>query len=415
MSLYLDRLTEEFEAITTGINDTLDRAADESRELSTDEAETVNRSQVRAEELRKSIEHFGTIEETRNKVNAVRAKVPTEPVQRSASSPKDEESADAKLLREFPTAGDYISTVARAKFKDPAAVEKLNRAAQNQLLADNPGIVPRPILAPVITLVDNERPFIQSISQKRLVAGSFDRPVISQHVQVGIQATEKTEVVSRKMKIDKLPVNATTYAGQLDISRQDIKWTQPGILQLVTEDFGHEYAQESDADACSQFVASVAAAGPPVALPDFTAAAVVAGLFQGATKALGNGENAGMPDTLWVSPDVWGALGGLMSPNGNLIFPSLNPSNTQGNTLGLKLVVDGHFAAGTMILGPGRFSEWYEDVDGLVTVEEPNLVGLLVGYAGFGAFLNTAPQVYTAYTVDVAPEGVAATSKTASK
>jgi hypothetical protein len=67
-----------------------------------------------------------------------------------------------------------------------------------------------------------------------------------------------------------------------------------------------------------------------------------------------------------------------------------------------------------MILGPGRYAEWYEDVDGLVSVEEPNLVGLLVGYAGFGAFLNTAPQVFSKFALP-APAGLSSSSKSAAK
>jgi hypothetical protein len=52
-----------------------------------------------------------------------------------------------------------------------------------------------------------------------------------------------------------------------------------------------------------------------------------------------------------------------------------------------------------MIQGPARYAEWYEDVDGLMQVGEPDVLGQLVGYAGYGAFLNVLPSAYTKFTV----------------
>jgi hypothetical protein len=98
---------------------------------------------------------------------------------------------------------------------------------------------------------------------------------------------------------------------------------------------------------------------------------------------------------------VWGVLGGSHTEQGNPGFPSLSLTSTGGNPLGLKLVVDPHFPAGTMIMGPSRLCEWYEDVDGLMQVGEPDVLGQLVGYAGFGAFLNVAPAAYSKFTAPV--------------
>jgi len=62
--------------------------------------------------------------------------------------------------------------------------------------------------------------------------------------------------------------------------------------------------------------------------------------------------------------------------------------------MGLRLVVDGDFTAGTAVVGAARFAEWYEDLDGIMQVGEPDLLGQLVGYAGYGAFLNTVPAAF---------------------
>lgn len=415
MSVYLDRLTDEFEAITAGIDDTLNRAADEQRELTADESTTVERSQVRAEELRKSIEHFGTIEETRAKVATVRSKVPnSQPIQRSTQPPQAPEDPDAAIQREFPEGiGDYLVTLHRATAgHDPAAREKIERAVANQTTPDIPGLIPRPILGPVISLLDGVRPFIESTRRGTLPGtGGFDRPVITQHVQVGIQAAEKTELASRKMIIGKLPVTAKTYGGVVDVSYQAVDWSNPAVMGILAQDFAYQYAQETDVDAGAQFLASLTNAAIPI--EDDTAAAVIAALFAGAQVSLAAGRSA-MPDTLWVSPDVWGSLGGLVNAFGQPIFPSITPGGTSGsNVSGFGLVVDVNFPTGTMVLGPSRFLEWYENVRGLITVAEPTLFGQDVAYGGYGAFINTVPAAFSSFTVPTPPvePAVASSSK----
>jgi HK97 family phage major capsid protein len=399
MSVYLDRLTSEFEAITAGIDDTLNRAAEEQRELSADESTTVERSQTRAEELRKSIEHYGTIEETRSKVATVRSKVPVTPIQRSTQVAQPEDP-DAAIQREFPDGiGDYLVTLHRATAeRDPASREKIDRAVANQTTADIPGLIPRPILGPIISLLDGVRPFIESTRRGVLPGtGGFDRPIITQHVQVGIQAQEKTQLASRQMVIGKLPVAAKTYGGVVDVSYQAVDWSNPAVMGILAQDFAFQYALETDTDAGTDFLASVTSA--PIPIPEATAGAVTSALFTGAQASLVNGRSA-MPDTLWVSPDVWGQLGGLVNAFGQPIFPSITPGNPTGsNVTGFRLVVDVNFPAQTMVLGPSRFLEWYENVRGLITVAEPTLFGQDVAYGGYGAFINTVPAAFSRFTV----------------
>lgn len=418
MGAYLDRLNESFDTITAGIDEILNRAADENRDVSKEEAELVEREQAKAEDLRKSIDHYAGIEASRAKVADIRAKLPSVTVTRESTRPGAGEGNDTPDISDaFPTVGDYIVTVGRALRGDREAGELITRATQHQTTADNPGIIPNPILGPVITAVNNARPFIQSITNKALPTGQFSRPVIRQHVAVAVQEAEKTETASRKMLIDPLSVVAKTYAGHLNISRQDVKWSQPGIMSLVAEDFAHEYAVETDSDAVAQFEASVTA--DPVAVADGTPEAIRAALFAAAASIMGEGQGAPLPDTLWVAPDVWGSLGSMSTSNGLPAFPSVTPTDTTGNPLGLRLVVDPWFTPGTAIVGVSRYAEWFEDVDGLISVQEPDVLGQLVGYAGFGAFLNTRPDLFVPVTMPTPVEAAAlsapSSSKTASK
>lgn len=409
MGAYLDRLNTQYDEILEGIDEILDRAADEEREVNKEEKELVEREKKRAEELKASIEHYSTIETQRAKVAEVRSKVPAAPTV-NRSSTKVTEPAPEKLTDLFSSAGEYATVLHRATHKrDKAAAELIERATEHQTTADNPGLIPRPLVGPIITAVGNERPFIQSIKTQSLPTGAFDRPKITQHVAVGKQTAEKAPTDSRKLLVEKLPVAAATYAGHLNVSLQDIKWTQPGVMQVLFEDFGHEYARETDQDAVAQFEASLAGI-TPIAIASDDPAAYHEAIFAAAAQIMSSASGAPLPDTIWVAPDVWGKFGSLTGANGNRIFPSVTPTDNTGNPMGLRMVVDPWFTAGTAVMGVSRYLEWYEDVEGFLTVSEPDVLGQLVGYAGFGAFLNTDPSLFVPLTMPAAP-GVQSTAR----
>jgi hypothetical protein len=401
MGAYLDRLNAQYDEIRDGIEAVVNRAADDNRDVTDAEQGQVDRDRSRLDDLRQAIEHYTGLETAHAKVADLRRSAPVAPAQtRTGADPAEEYD----VAREFPTMGHYAITLHRAMVhKDPEAREAIERATAHQTTADNPGIIPRPILGPLLNFLSTGRPFISSITNRPLASGKFDRPRITQHVAVGKQAAEKSLTESQKLLIDSMPVTAATYAGHLNISRQDVKWTSPNIMQIVFDDFAAIYAQVTDNDAADAFVASIAQAAVPVA--DWSE--LRAGLFAGSATSLAAG--GVFPDTLWASPDVWADMGGAqVGADHNLpAFPNLSVTSQAGNPLGLRLVVDANFAAGTLVMGPSRFAEWYEDVDGLMQVGEPDVLGQLVGYAGYGAFINVRPEAFTKFT---APPPVAARS-----
>lgn len=392
MGAYLDRLNEQFDEIRTGIDELVNRAAEEKRDVSDDEQKRVDRDRGRMDELTAAIEHYSGIEKTANRVTALRAATPGARQAPTAKPPEDAYD----VAREFTGPGDYAVTLHRAMVdKNPAAIERIERATAHQKTTDNPGLIPRPILGPVIDILNASRPFVNSCASRALPAGSFDRPVITQHVAVGEQAVEKDLTVSQVLTVGKIPVTAKTFAGHLNISRQDIKWSNPGILNIVFDDFAGQYALTTCNYASDAFVASVT--NPPIVAAGATGPDVTAALYEAASAALS--ASHALPDTIWCAPDVWAELGGMHNANDVPSFPSLSVTNAGGNPLGLGLVVDEHFANGTMIVGPRRYAEFYEDIDGLMQVGEPDVLGQLVGYAGFCAFVNTVPTAYTPITL----------------
>jgi len=353
----------------------------------------VDRAKESLGTLQTAITEYSEMESRNAKVAELRRTIPASATTRvSVSEPEYD------IAREFPTAGEYAITLHRAwMLRDPDAREKIDRATAHQLLADNPGIVPRPVLGPVLNDIDAARPFINSIARKALPAGTFDRPRITQHVAVDKQTAEKTLTASQKLLIDKIPVTADTFAGHLNISRQDIKWTSPGIMQIVFEDFAAVYANATDNEACEDFATSVVQTAP---IATWDAAGIFEAVFTASANTMGQSNSA--PDTVWVSPDVWGRMGALTSSEAPL-FPGINPGGGSA-PVGMRLVVDKNFPAQTMIQGASRYAEWYEDLDGLMQVGEPDVLGQLVGYAGYGAFVNVLPAAFTKFTVP-APVG----------
>jgi HK97 family phage major capsid protein len=393
MGAYLDRLNAQYDEIRDGIDAVVNRAADENRDVTEDEQKQVDRDKGRLSELTTAIEHYSGLETQNAKVVELRRTVPAAQVTRTAK----EKEPEYDIAREFPTPGDYAITVHRAwALKDPEARERLERATAHQTTADNPGLIPRPILGPVLNFMNASRPFVNSCTSRPLPGPKFDRPRITQHVAVGKQAAEKTLTDSQKMIVDSLPVAAATYAGHLNISRQDIKWTTPGILNIVFDDFAAMYALATCTDAVAQFMDSLT---DNVAVPIATAdhAGITAAFYGAAAATVGA---SGTPaNTLYASPDMWGNLGSLTNETmGTPVFPSLSLDSQAGNPMGLRLVVDEHFPTGTLIMGPSQFNEWYEDLDGLMQVGEPDVLGQLVGYAGYAAFLNVNPDAFTVFT-----------------
>lgn len=407
MGAYLDRLNAEYDEAVRGIDATINRAAEENRDVSDDENKSVTVARERLVTLKGEIARYAEIDRDTAEVNRLRASAP--PATRTVVR---EPEAEFDVARAFPTIADWAITVHRAMVRrDPEAVALLDRATAHQMTTDNPGIIPKPVLGPVLNFLNSARPFINSVTNRPLPAGKFDRPVITQHVAVGKQAVEKDLTASQKMVIGSIAGTAATYAGHLNISRQDIKWTSPNILQIVFDDFAAIYAQVTDNDAADTFVAGLPAA---VALDAWDAHGITEGLYNAAIRSLSVANE--YPDTLWVSPDVWAAMGTLtVAANSQPVFPSLSVSSQAGNPLGLRLVVDANFAPLTMAAGPSRLAEWYEDVDGLMQVGEPDVLGQLVGYAGYGAFLNVAPTAFTKFTVVLPAAGESASASRSGK
>ena len=307
----------------------------------------------------------------------------------------------------YRTAGEFVVDYIRARGihadPDPAAQARVQqvRAVANQITTDTTGILPTPIVGPVVNLIDSNRPLISSLGGAKALGGipgsTFTRPKIAQHTTVGPQAGEKTQLPSQKMVIGSVPFAKQTYGGTVDISRQDIDWTSPSAWDILVRDLAAVYAIQTETAVALDF--KTKAIGTAVAvggntLQDWTVALYTAAMhsYQASFQ---------MPDRIWCSLDVWAALGSLVDV-ARVVFPSdsavggdamdsydaggSNLSNFRGDILGLPRIVVPTFPAGTAIVGPSAAYEVYEEVIGLLSVIEPSILGVTVAYGGYVAW-----------------------------
>jgi hypothetical protein len=323
----------------------------------------------------------------------------------------------------YASAGAFIVDSMRARgigpwkgAPDPAAATRLQSAVvDKQITSDTPGLLPKPIIGPVVNTLDAARPFITSIGAKSMggVPGaSFSRSKITQHALAGKQTAEKTELPSRKMIISPVDFAKGTFGGVVNISRQDIDWTSPSAWDALTQDLADVYGLECENAAADDFAAKVlqTVAAPGAELGDWAAAlyAAAAKCYRGGAAA-GAHANGRLPDRLWVSLDMWALMGAVVDVArlqmrggaGNLGDSEL--SSFSGDVLNLPRIVVPEFADGTIIVGNSTFYEFWEEVVGLISAVEPAILGVEVAYGGYAAYGMLEANCFCKVTAPVAP------------
>ena len=231
----------------------------------------------------------------------------------------------------------------------------------------------------------------------------FTRPKISQHVAVGQQGGEKTVLPTQPMKVDSVPFVKQTWGGTVDISRQDIDWSSPAAWDILIRDLADVYAIQTETAVANAFDAAATGVGPAVASADLAGWATA--LYAAAAASYQYGKR--MPDRIWVSLDMWAALGALTDV-ARIVLPSGGNSDTaagssslstfSGDVLGLPRIVVPTLPSGTCIVGPSSLYEVYEEVIGLLSVIEPSILGVQVAYGGYVAQGGLAEPAFVKVT-----------------
>jgi len=289
---------------------------------------------------------------------------------------------------EYRSAGAYIADLYYGQLGDRDAVARMevyNRAAAHQTTADNPGLLPETIVAPLVNFIEVARPICTTLGPTDLGGGAWSYARVTQHTSVAKQAGEKTELASRKMLVTKTPLGADTFGGYVNVSKQDINRSSPAILDMVINDLAEQYGIATELEAGTVLTAA-AVAGPVLPTGVNTALQIAGAVWAAAGQVFAATKGQGRT-IVAVAPDQLGVIGPL--------FPPINPTNAystgfgtpeaqgpQGSIAGLTVIMSAGLAAGTILVYSTAAAKAFEYKYGNLQVVEPSVWGVQVGYAG---------------------------------
>jgi HK97 family phage prohead protease len=330
---------------------------------------------------------------------AVEATIPTAPIFAQAKKEFVLPTA-GEFMAAYHIGGDTFANMNKAVAEYTASKKTaLQAAAGDVLTTDTPGLLPVPVLGPLVQDLNFQRPVVNALGARAYPDGgqskTFIRPTITTHTSVASQATELGAVSATTMVIASNSVAKTTLAGQVTLSVQDIDFTSPSAMQLILNDLMGEYMIASDNLAADNLLAAANSSGVWDGTPEDFLKSVY-----DAANDVSSGRNW-MPTHMFVSVDVWSQLGQLVDSSKRPLFPFIgagltgqnalgnsSASSWNGNPIGLELVVDSNFAAKTMIItrvgqGQGDAFEFYESIRGLMSVEQPSVLGRQFSFHGY--------------------------------
>lgn len=413
----LERLSQKRDRTNELIDEILAAAEADERSPSESEREQITRFKHELGELEPQIVEQAELEELRRSSTSVHellvTEVRTTPDRGGASAPSSVVTRTTARAN-YETAGLFIVDYLRARggFRDlsgqpiqadQGALERMapwiQRAMENQTTTDTPGLLPAPVIGPVLQQKEAVQPFVASIGGAKPMGGipgkQFSRPKITQHTLVGIQSAEKTELPSRKMVIGGVNFTKVTKGGVVDISRQDMDWTVPSAWDILLADLAAVYGEEVENEVADD-AAAKAVAGPTVATNDL--AGWAAALYAAAASVYANTTPRRLPNRVWMSLDVWAKAGpvvdvALIQAGAQIadLLSTQGASNFAGNMFAIPRFVVPSFPTGTCIVGTSNAYEAYEEVVGVLSAVEPALFGVQVAYGGYVAFNAVEP------------------------
>ena len=313
--------------------------------------------------------------------------------------------ATAKREFKMPTAAEYISKFVQGGSEFAEFSARIQAAAPD-VTADPSllGVLPTPIVQPLYDSLDPIRPVVTAIGARSMpsMGATFRRPVLTVRPVATVQGGELATLDPSTVTVVNNNVDKQTVGTYCLLSEQSIDWADPSSVDIVLRQLAIAYGQATDLLACGEIEAGTSQTED---WDSTDSAATIAGIYTAAAVISTAGNY--LPTHAFVAPDVWAKLGSLTDSTGRAIFPTLAPMNAagvssavtwNGNPLGLSLVVDKNFTAGTFIIGHAAGAaagfEFYEQNKGAVSVEVPSQLGRTVAYRGYAATFFANPDMF---------------------
>lgn len=387
----LTALQRQFDSLTAGINTINRTAADAGREPTAEEAAQLDQLFDRAEQLKPEIEKLAASERTIAEIEQTFARV-------NGLGSLDRSHQGGRPAPVEMSASEYLSGYIAARlggdvdeFIDRASAY-FDRATMTS--SDAAGVLPTPIVGNVIKFADSRRPVFNSFTASTMPAKgkTFERPRITQRVTVAEQAAEGDTLASQKMILTSDTVTKATYGGSLELTHQDIDWTEPSALEAVIRDFAEVYAEFTEAKAVAHLAGIITAGDAAVNGSTYSAytatniTTIVDSYVDGVLAVYNKAKR--MPDTIWLDLASWAALVTTTNTDESvmaldMVRKALSDVNVDRP---MRWVVGPQLAANTRIIGCSELVESYEQQKGLLRAEVPTALKVELAYAGYAAF-----------------------------
>lgn len=350
-------------------------------------------------------------------MSEIEAAAPAEPVTPTApvvfAQPKTYAMPTAaEYLAAYHIGGDTFRKV-NAAFIEAANAKRsvLQAAAGDVISTDTPGLLSQIVLGPVFEDLNYIRPAVAAVGTRAMPDGgnqkTFIRPTWTTHTSVAAQSPELSAVSATTPVIASNVIQKTTLSGQVTLSVQDVDFTSPAAMEIILRDLTGQYLLASDNVCADAITAGATASGATWTVSQTDPSSLITALY-GAAVNIMSATNF-MPDTIFVSPNVWELLGRQLDADKRPVFPYTGAAGLMGvngmgssnvtqmatfNPLGLRLVVDKNFASNTLVVARSQAVEFYEQVRGLMSVEAPSTLGRVFSYYGYVAtFIADSTQV----------------------
>jgi len=322
------------------------------------------------------------------------AKIEAEPIEAEATIPTNP-ILYASAKPQLPSAVEYIAAMIKGGHEFEKMQTAVRAAAPEVAVADTPGIIPTPILGPVYNNFVGNRPICDAVGVRAMPAGGkvFIRPKVVTNTSMGEQAAEFDTLTAGTFVVDDIQVTKGTYGGYVNISEQDLDWTDPAVLSFLLDDMTRIYAsatEEVAADALGTGVTNsdnfgLANVGDPSYWADWIATAA---------ETIVTGSNGNFPTHLFVNPRMWGEMVRLSDDSKRPMFPAVNPQNAlggmsfgtgNGTAWGLQVVMSRNFDGDTLIIGDASGYELFEQQKGALSVDNPSDLSRTIAFRGYFA------------------------------
>jgi hypothetical protein len=313
------------------------------------------------------------------------ATIPTQPIYAAAARPFV-----------MPSAAEYISKFLQGGSEWAEFDARLRAAAPDVVTTDTPGVLPKPIVTPVYNSLRGIRPVIDAIGTKAMPQGGkvFIRPEVTTHTTIGASNGENQPLDSGTFVVSENQVTKGVYGGYVKVSEETMDWSQPEVVQLILDDMARAYAKATDNVAADNLVTGASTT------TNFTVASITdpaewaRWMYTAAEGILQNTQY--LPSHLFLSANMWRALGLLVDSSDRPLFPqagpmnafgAMNPAGTQASAFGFTVVVDANFADDTVIVGVPDGYEIFEQQKGAISAEAND--GSLSRTIAFRGYLAT--------------------------